>query len=83
MCKKAFGNCLFLFEYCLDKLTVCVKKPVNSYPLTLQYVPDWFVTPKMLEFFGNNDDLDNLFTWHNKYKQRKAYEKRQIWHPKR
>ena len=47
------------------------EKAVGTYQLSLLRVPHWFITPKMLELFDNNDldfyDFYKLFTWHNKY----------------
>ena len=55
------------------------EKAVDRYPFALEWVPDWFVTPKMLKDLDNNDldnvEFDKLTTWYNKYKQREAYKK--------
>ena len=44
--------------------------------MILRYVPDWFVTPKMLEVLYNNDldfsEFYKLLTCYNKYNQCKA-----------
>ena len=59
-------------------------RALGKQPYTLENVPDWFVAPKMLEDFDSgedlesdeehdsNDDLDELITWRNYFKQRKA-----------
>ena len=58
-----------LFQKILPRYKTCrmFEKALGySFPLALRYVPDWFVTPKMLK------DLENkLFTYnrYNIYKQ--------------
>ena len=73
MCEKDFDKCLFMLEYCLDKLkthNMC-KKVVDAYPLRLRYVPDLFVTSKKFNYLDNiildntglyNVNLDERFT---------------------
>ena len=68
-----------MLKYCLYRYKtrdIC-RTLVNVYPVILRYVPDWFVTPKMLAVLYNKNldfnDFYKPFTWHNKYNQRKAY----------
>ena len=51
------------------------EKAVNDYPFMLKFLPDWFVTPNMLDVLDNVEDVGELIVWHNEHKQRKAYKK--------
>ena len=45
------------------------EKAVDRYPFALEWVPDWFVTPKILKDLDSNDldniEFDKLITWYN------------------
>ena len=55
------------------------EKAVDRYPFALEWVPDWFATPKILKDLDRNDldniEFDKLTTWYNQYKQREVYRK--------
>ena len=50
------------------------EKAVDRYPFALEWVPDWFATPKILKDLDRNDldniEFDKLTTWYNQYKKR-------------
>ena len=44
----------------------------------LEFIPDWFVTPKMLDDLGDGEDFNNdeeLVKWFNGDKQQNAWKK--------
>ena len=46
---------------------------VREDSLSLQYVPDWFVTQQQVKIWHDDkDDDDELIEWYNAYKKLKA-----------
>ena len=64
MCDKAVSKDPFMLKYCLDSYMTqeMWDQTVSDFLLALQFVPDWFVTNKMLEKFNDalfaDDDMN-------------------------
>ena len=63
MCDKVVSKDLFMVVYCSDRYEtqrIC-DEAVDDSPAALKFIPDWFVTSKMLEKLDNvlqaNDDI--------------------------
>ena len=48
MCHKTITKYYFVLTYCPDKY-ITQKKCDDNFPLTLSFVPDWFVTSEMIK----------------------------------
>ena len=55
MCYKAVSNDPFMLKYCLDryKMQEMSHKSFDDFLPALKFVPDWFVTCKMIKKFYN------------------------------
>ena len=50
---------------------MCNNKALREDLSSLQYIPEWFVTPQEM-WYEHFDNGDELVTWCNHYKQHKA-----------
>ena len=79
-----------LLNFCAEKTQeMCVKAfNVNPYNYNFEYIPDWFITPEMIENSdGCCDSCDDKFHGYKERKAQKAQIKDELtpiaWHPDR
>lgn len=84
MHRKVANDYALILEFFPDwhKTQEMCGKYVDAYTMILKYDLNWFITPKMFKVIsGNEIDFNNFhkpFTWHDTYRQQKAYKKRYL-----